>query len=51
MGLKVGDVTGFYDLRARRKVKAKINKIIRSKGRKRATGKSSIGHKLSKFIK
>ena len=51
MGLKVGDITSFYDLRAKRKVKAKIGKIIRNKGRKRATGKSSFGHKLSKFIK
>lgn len=51
MALKVGDITNFYDLKAKRKVKARIGKIIRSKGRKRATGKSSIGHKLSKFIK
>ena len=50
MGLKIGDTTTFYNVASRKKVKAKIKSIKRSKGKKRATG--MVGKmKLSKFIK
>ena len=50
MGLKVGDLTTFYNVATRKKVKSKIKSIKKSNGRKRATG--IMGKmKLSKFIK
>lgn len=51
MGIKVGDTTSFYDVKARKKVSAKVSKISTTRGRKRAQGRSSGGTKLSKFIK
>jgi len=50
MGLKVGSTTNFYDVKARKKVNAKITKISTSKGRRSAHAKSSSGTKLRKFI-
>jgi len=50
MGLKVGDSTNFYDVRARKKTNAKITKISTSKGRRSAHAKSKAGTKLRKFI-
>lgn len=51
MGLKVGDSTNFYDVRARKKVSAKITKISKAKGRTSAHGMSKSKTKLRKFIK
>jgi len=50
MGLKVGDSTGFYDLKQKKKVNAKITQISKSKGRTSAHAKSQSGTKLRKFI-
>jgi len=51
MGLKVGQTTKFYDVRAKRKVNAKITKISKVGKVKSAHGMSRSGTKLRKFIK
>jgi len=51
MGLKVGQTTKFFDVKARKKVNAKITKISKVNNRKSAHGMSRSGTKLRKFIK
>ncbi len=50
MGHKVGDVVSFYNVKSRKKEKAKITSISTKKGRKFAKGKGKNGTKLSRII-
>jgi len=48
---KIGDTTTFYDVKARKKVKARITKITKKGGRSSAHGKSKSGTNLRRYIK